>query len=518
MQAILDSLDEGVITATRDGVISGANVAAETMFGYDEDQAVGVRLSDLIVGNGDATIEKLLESTPSAKTGVGIELTGKRIDGREFPIELSVTSIDLFDGLRSLWTIRDNSERAQAEQGRLALEEQLRQSQKMEAIGTLAGGIAHDFNNMLGGIIGFAELAAEEAPKNSAIGGYLENVLSVSGQAVQLVKQILTFSRYQEEEKYVVELTRIIDECSSLIRQTIPSNIELVTEYRGASFTILANDTTMHQVIVNLYANAASAIGKHSGKIKLVLDYFDGIPPEDADQDSMARAVVDDQRRYVRMRLHDSGGGIPADILHRIFEPFFTTKDQGSGTGMGLAVVHSIIQNHSGWIEVDSADDGTTFTVYLPFVDEVPSFDDGESTVVLAESTGGERILAVDDDDMIADLLLRVLTRQGYEVVIAKNGEEAIRAYRAEADTFDLVITDQTMPGMNGDELVVEIFSIRADQPVILCTGYSNIITEEYALSMGIRRYLLKPVAIRELCKSVRSVLDENVVRDSDLT
>ncbi len=507
LQNILDSLQEGVITVDSKGIVSAANRAAENMFGYDT--GLSGPLSRVIQGDRNTAAENSGELVFAQDAGVGIQMMGRKKGGQRFPIEASVNSIELADGEHGLWTIRDISDRVKAEKETRELEEQLRQSQKMEAIGTLAGGIAHDFNNMLSGILGFAELALEEAPKRSALHGYLDRVISVANQGAQLVSQILTFSRKQAERKYIVDISKVADECSLLLRQSMPSTVDFSTQCHGSAFTILADETMMHQVVMNLLLNARGALRDDTGRIEMIFDCVDKHVPETVLTRKERSAGGNRERRYVRMTITDNGCGIPDEIVHRVFEPFFTTKEPGAGTGMGLAVVHSIVEKHDGFIEVASIPGETRFTVHLPYVAEDVRAAKQAVEVERSESHGKERILVVDDDKMITKLLADTLAKRGYEVVIRNDGDAALAVYRADPDGFVLVITDQTMQGMSGAELAGDIFSIKADQAIILCTGFSQAITEEQALAMGIRRFLMKPVPIGEICETVRTVINE---------
>jgi PAS domain S-box-containing protein len=502
LQDILDNLKEGVITVDLDGNILSANKASEQMFRYLEDSLLGNVFLTLFTGNEYSSINALVEAVRNNARITPFKLEGHCRDDHIFPIDVSVS---LSNANRSVWTIKDLSEEVKADKDRRTLEGQLRQSQKMEAIGTLAGGIAHDFNNLLSGLTGFAELAQEEAIDESDQQDNINHIISISNQATQLARQILTFSRKKDEKKDVLNLIEVIEGCQSLIRQTIPSSIELNMNYTPADYMVFADETMIQQVMMNLYSNAAAAIGNHAGKITVSISLIEAIPPTSKIEGDYTRTT----REYTQIKVKDSGSGIPKAALHRIFEPYYTTKAIDAGTGMGLAVVHSIIDNHHGWIEVGSSQEGTEFSICLPAADKVQKTTQLIPQVKQSNINGSECILVVDDNAEITKMLTRMLSKRGYEIITSPNGIDALRLFEADPQKIDLVITDQTMPGKNGDELASEMLNIRSDIPIILCTGYSDYFTKESALSLGIRKFMPKPVSNTHLAEAIRTVLDE---------
>lgn len=509
LQDTVDTLLDGIITVDKHGLIVNLNKASKKMFGFSENTGLGLPFISIFCDRKYQDFEELVEAVSRVK-GTGLESVGKIDDSNTFPVELSMSPIVLVDEQHSLWTIRDISGRVQAEHARSELEAQLRHSQKMEAIGTLAGGIAHDFNNILGGIIGFTELAISETREDSNIQKYLENVLSGSKNATLLVSRILAFSHKQEEDKEAVDLIEIVKESTAFIQRTIPATIKLVVELGVDSFIVMADRSMMHQVLINLYTNAASAIGNNPGEIRVTLDIVDKHSASFLNQISnFGENKGISPEKFVQISIQDSGPGIPEEIVHRIFEPYFTTKNIGSGTGIGLALVHSILENHDGYIEVGKSTSGALFKIYLPAAAENDKPNPRDEVESRGYETGTERILIADDNDMITSLLFQILSRQGYEVVVTPDGEHALSEYSKHDNYFDLVISDQTMPGMNGDKLIKEIFAIRPDQATILCSGYSDSITQNEAILLGIKRFLVKPIPLKVLCKVVREVLDE---------
>jgi PAS domain S-box-containing protein len=380
------------------------------------------------------------------------------------------------------------------------LETQLQQAQKMEAIGTLAGGIAHDFNNILGGIIGYAELARMKVPEGSNVIAYLDKMIKASDRAADLIKQILTLSRQHKQKQRPVQVTHIIKETLSLLRATLPSTIEIRQDLAKDAGVVNADPTQMHQVIMNLATNAGHAMQEAGGVLEVSLANVE------LDDLSVVKHLDLNAGSYLRLTVSDTGHGMTSEIMERIFDPYFTTKDMGEGTGLGLSVTHGIVKTHRGTITVYSEPrKGTTFHVYLPLILEEER-DEKESVVPLP--TGSERILFIDDDDALVEIGGQILEQLGYEVVPEKSSEQALEMFRKQPDQFDLVITDMTMPHLTGDKLAQELMTIRPNIPVILCTGHSRLVSEEKAEEIGIKAFVMKPLVMRNLAETVRKVLD----------
>ncbi len=376
----------------------------------------------------------------------------------------------------------------------------LRQSQKLEAIGNLAGGIAHDFNNILTSILGFTQLSLQGLQQETELHDNLSEVLSAGNRAKNLVKQILTFSRKGEQEKHPINLKSLITENIKMLRSTIPSNIKIIKSVPSQPITINANTSQMNQIIMNLVTNAAHAI-EDNGIIEIGLELID------LDESYMDQHSDMTPGSYAKLFVSDNGSGIAQESLNAIFDPYFTTKTPDKGTGLGLAVVHGIVKIHGGQIKVYSElEKGTTFQVYLPMTAqtyreiEVPTENDFIK--------GGERILFVDDEPTIVKLQKRILERLGYTVTTKTSSLEALETFRSTPDSFDLVITDMTMPEMTGDKLSMAIKDLRSDIPVILCTGFSEKINKETASQFSVEGFLMKPIEIRILSKTIRKVLD----------
>jgi signal transduction histidine kinase/ligand-binding sensor domain-containing protein/CheY-like chemotaxis protein len=380
------------------------------------------------------------------------------------------------------------------------LEEKLRQSQKMEAIGTLAGGIAHDFNNILTVIQGFSELAKSSIPSDNKAHASLGHVAKASIRAKELVEQILTFSRKAEQQHTILTINSLLKESLKLLRASIPSTIAIHSNIPDHPITINADITQMQQVIVNLCTNAAHAMRKRGGILSITLE----LQTIDTDLDLPHWGLLK-PGAYATLTVRDSGDGIPSTIIPKIFDPFFTTKPKGEGTGMGLSVVHGIVKSHYGGIHVTSAiHEGTTFTVYLPQVKE-------QSAVYLTAKEElyrghGERLLLVDDEEAIIDLFTFGLQDRGYVVTSFTKSEKALAAFLEHPHDYDAVISDQTMPILSGKELVQKIKHIRHDIPVILISGFSETHTEETLQEIGVNAFLSKPTRINEICRVLHNI------------
>ncbi len=378
------------------------------------------------------------------------------------------------------------------------LEKQIRHSQKMEAIGTLAGGVAHDFNNILYPILGYTEMAIDEVAKGSPAHESLGEIMTAAQRARKLVEQILTFSRLDHQGRTLLKMQGAVKEALNLIRSTLPATIEIVQKIDAECGPVLADPTQIQQVVMNLCTNAFHAMHDHGGILTVSLEEVQ-IASDDL---PASRNPV----TYIKLTVADTGYGIPKDIIERIFEPYFTTKKIGEGTGMGLAVVHGIIKGYDGDIQVYSEPgNGTTFNVYLPRIDkDIETEDDIQVPI----QKGDENILLIDDEDQIARMLEQMLKSLGYRVQAVTDPLAAMEIFENDPRAFDLVITDMTMPKITGDLLSREILKIRPDIPVILCTGFSKLIDEERTRKIGIKKLIMKPVIKSEIARAIREVLE----------
>jgi PAS domain S-box-containing protein len=377
------------------------------------------------------------------------------------------------------------------------LEEQLRQAQKMEALGTLAGGIAHDFNNILSAIYGYSELTLSALDQDSKEHSNLQQVIAASDRAREMVQQILTFSRKKEKGQKTVLLGNIVKEVLKLLQSILPSTIELKTDIADTDRPVLADPTEIHQIIMNMCTNAIQAMEEEGGTLSISLRKT-GHPPGHAAQ------LPKNEAGYLEMTIQDTGVGIPQDIKHRIFDPYFTTKEKGQGTGLGLSVVHGIIQAHNGDILVDSTPGlGTTFTIYLPGLQSEKLPDHKMEGIIPGKK---EWILFVDDEKSLTQLANQMLPKIGYNVVTCNSGNEALDVFSRNPDRFKLVISDDIMPKLSGIQLANKLKAIRKDIPILLCTGYSKRISEPLE-NIGIDGYILKPLTSNELSRAIDKLL-----------
>ncbi|MFO7709839.1 MAG: response regulator [Desulfobacterales bacterium] len=380
-------------------------------------------------------------------------------------------------------------------------ERQMQQVLKLQAIGTLAGGIAHDFNNILFPIIGYTELALDDVPRESPTGKSLQEVLKASNRAKELVQQILTFSRQNGRERKPIRVSVIVREALKLLRASIPKTIDILTDIDDAAGSVMGDPTQIHQVIMNLGTNAYHAMQETGGRIEIRLESVE------VGYEETVKRIGIQMGPHLHLVVRDEGVGMDASVLERIFEPYYTTKEPGKGTGLGLSVIHGIVKNHGGFITVASTPGrGSTFHVYLPAIGDVD--EDMPGDTVISGALGQERILLVDDEEQIVSMEKQVLEKLGYQVTACSGSAEALTVFSSRPDQFDLVITDMTMPHMTGESLAQKLMGIRPGLPVILCTGYSEMITEEKAATMGIRKFVLKPVIKDELAAAVRSALE----------
>ena len=432
---------------------------------------------------------------------------GERSIRKSYYPELQQRIAELEERNRELQ--REMAERVAAQNSARKLSRQLQQSQKMEAIGTLAGGIAHDFNNILTVIIGYTELAklhSDSLCQHSPCpaGKELDQVLRAADRAKELVRQILTFSRRQDGERVPLKFLPVLKESLELLRASLPQSIEIKTKITCGNIQLLANAVQLQQILMNLGTNAHHAMRETGGILAVEAEC---IELEELDEKSKHLLLA--PGRYLLLKVCDNGCGMERALLDKIFDPYFTTKPPDQGTGMGLAVVHGIVKSHGGHISVYSEPGkGTSFLIYLPMLEEK-----GEtvSEELPEELRGGdERILVVDDEPQVAEMQARLLASLGYRVIHDSQPLHAMERFRDAPQDFDLIITDMTMPKMNGADLAQGVMRIRPDIPVILCTGFSELVNEDKARSLGIKAFAMKPLARKSIAALIRRVLEED--------
>lgn len=501
MSAIKQSGEIVVITDIN-GTIQFVNPMFETITGYSQDEAIGQNPRILKSGHHDqAFYETLWETILAGKLWTG-RIINKRKDGTLYTNECSISPVKKENGeiVNFVWIARDITKQLEIEKG-------LAQAQRMDSIGSLAGGIAHDFNNILFPILGMSEILMEDLSPESSEYEYTEEIFRAARRGRDLVKQILAFSRKSEHMKLPIRVQQVLKEVFKLVRSTIPSNIEISQYIQSDCGLVMADPTQVHQIAMNLITNAYHAVEQTGGKISVRLT------EADLASDDLAGTHLKPDK-YAMLSISDTGCGIDPMVKDKIFEPYFTTKEQGKGTGLGLAVVYGIVKEYHGDIKVYSeVGKGTTFNVYLPIMEKPTE----AVTVSQAEryETGSERILLVDDEEPITRLEKQMLERLGYHVTSRINSVEALEAFKANPDAFDLVLTDMTMPNMTGDQLARELISIKPDIPIIICTGFSEKISQKRAKDFGIKGFLMKPIIKSEMAHVIRKVLDEAKKSDS---
>ncbi len=402
--------------------------------------------------------------------------------------------------------IRDITKLRESQKEQKRLEKMVTHNQKMESLGTLAGGIAHDFNNILGAILGYAELLKRKLPDDTENSEYILEILKAVERARNMVRQILLFSRKSNPEKSAIDLSSLVNEALGLITQTIPKTVEIYHEDVIPGIKVMGDGNQLHQVIINLVTNAFHALKGEQGTI--------GITLEKLSLKSTEYGGYRDLRpgNYAVLHIKDNGKGIPEENREFIFDPFFTTKESGKGTGLGLSVVHGIVEKHGGMIRFTTeANEGTCFSVFLPEIDqnraELPSKMDNQSEQPLG---GREHILAVDDEASIINLEKKILEPLGYRVSCFTDSSAALAAFMDTPEDFDLLLTDQTMPGLTGLNLAKRILKESPGFPIIISSGYSSILNRNRAEKSGIRKILSKPFSISELASAIREVLDQS--------
>ncbi|BCL62214.1 hypothetical protein DGMP_29070 [Desulfomarina profundi] len=500
LAAAIDQVSEIIMISDSQGNIQYVNPAFEKTTGFTCEEAIGQNCCFLSHGDQNTkSFEKMCSALHGGQTWSGSLINVKK-DGSSYEEEATFTPVKDNEGrITNFVAVKRDVSREKS------LEKQLRQAVKMEAIGTLAGGIAHDFNNILSAILGYSEMARAQLSADDPVGKDLDRVIQSGYRATDLVKQILTFSRQEEGDFKPFKAHLIIKEVLKLLRSTLPATIELQENVATDCRPILVDSTQLHQVLMNLCTNAKHAIGHHTGKLQVALSEIEVTGDNDIVDCPQLKAGV-----YLDLEVSDTGCGMDEVTLSKVFDPFFTTKKKGEGTGLGLAVVHGIIKQHKGEITVSSElDQGTTFHIYLPIIDE----ECFQAVHLVSEDIpkGNERLLIVDDEQVLGQLMQRMLKSLGYSVSFFSSSVEAWEVFKSNPEMFDLVITDMTMPEMTGIDLAGKLLDLQPGLPVILCTGFSEAINEMTVRSFGICEYVTKPVDKYTLAKVIRKALGKSL-------
>ncbi len=507
LRDLLNQSPIGAVLYDSECKIDDVNISCLHMFGTpDEESFLRVNLFD------NPFITQEVKDRLSRKEAVRFESVfdfdevrkqGLFVSSRNGKVYFDIMLINLgmdsdFKPRGYLFQIQDITERREAELKLKKKEDQSRQSQKLEAIGSLASGIAHDFNNILTPVMGYAELVLHSTAKEDSLYEYMSEVLQASHRAKDLINQILTFSRKSEQERMRLRISTVIKEVVKLVSSTAPENITFTHYLKAASDGVLANPVQMHQVLMNLCVNAMHAMKENGGPLVIRTDNIT------IEKDSESGL---ESGKYLRIDVQDSGCGMDIAVSERIFDPFFTTKAPGEGTGMGLAVVHGIITGMNGSIVVESAPGrGTCFHIMLPVVENAT-----DQVVVKAETVphGSERVMVVDNEEAILRMMDHILSGLGYTVKALSNPVEALDLLRSNIDDFDLLITDQIMPQMLGSELAEKVLAENPGFPIVISTGFSDKFTPKQASEMGIKGFIMKPIVMRNLAVAIRDALGE---------
>ena len=497
LSTVVEQVADCIFIANDQGVIDYVNPAFEKITGYSRNEVMGRKPSFLGADRREATLYKEIISLVSKGEVWSGRITNMSKSGFMFIVEATVSPIKSHSGrfIGSAAVSRDVTEKVR-------FENQIRQTQKMEAIGTLAGGIAHDFNNMLGVIIGCIELAMDGSPREGLVRDDLEKALDAGLRAKFLVRQILTFSRQGESELKPLLLKPFIKEVIKFLHATLPASVKLRLNLKAEKNTVLADPTQVQQVLLNLCTNSAHALEPDGGIIEVILSELE-IGEGNGGEYSDIRSGL-----YLNLTVKDNGRGIPEEHLDRIFDPFFTTKKVGQGTGLGLSVVHGIVKNHGGTINVRSdPGQGTSIQVILPSLDH-PGIDPASEASV-DPPEGDEAVLLVEDEPILANIIKRILGGLGYKVKAFADGRNAVEFFRDNKEGFDLILLDQNMPDISGVEAAASMLRARPDIPAVIYTGLNMESLQEDAKKAGVKTIINKPLNRIELAVAIRKALDD---------
>lgn len=529
LETVLLGIDEGVIATNLDGCVLFMNQVAAELTGWPRALSMGRKIDDviqLVAPDDEGSREDIVLNVGQFS---GADLAQRRLQlicrgGTTCMVQASISPLTSEFGVRrgTVLVLRSVENELRAEREQLTLQHQLRESQKMEALGTMAGGVAHDFNNIVAAILGNVELALEDSSPGSEGKVSLLEIRKAARRARDLVQQILTFSRRQDNTRAPVALQTLLREAQNMLRTALPPEAELEILYVEQLPPIWANATQIEQVFLNLTGNAMQALqGRVGGKVQIHVNRFEGLPPpSDPEEYEVIPVGLEWPDTSLHIQVSDNGSGMAPQTLSRIFEPFFTTKAIGSGTGLGLAVVHGILREHKAVLRVRSEPGtGTVFTFWLPGMTETASLgqsplDTPAATVLPKQGADpAPHVLYVDDDESMAFLVQRFLDRNGYRVTTCLSPDDALRCLRSDEEGFTLCITDYNMPGMSGLTLAKEIKTLRPDLSVAIASGYISDELREQAPKVGVDELIYKPNTVEELCRTIERL----IVRDTAL-
>ena len=504
-RAMVEKSAEGIVLMLPDKGIVYASPGVERVLGYTPEELAGrtKQWLDAHVTHPDYrqystdSWAQLLRDADQASTN---EVMARHKDGSWRWIESTVRNLLHEPSVQALVAnFRDITERKRAQAERERLEQRLRQAEKMEAVGRLAGGIAHDFNNVLAGVLAYGEMLLEEAPEGSPLKRYAQNVLTAASRGRELVEQILAYSRSQRGRRVPMDVANVVAETLELIRGSLPANIHLEASVQQSPQVVIGDATQLHQVVMNLCSNAIHALSA-GGTLRVILDTADV-----SGERTLSHGTLQ-PGSYVRLTVQDGGSGMDRATLSRIFEPFFTTKDVGKGTGLGLSLVYAIVTDSGGAIDVKSAPGwGSTFAIYLTRADVALCVT--EAATAPLPRGAGERVLLVDDEAPLLAVTAEVLSRLGYDAISFDDSHTALAAFEAAPERFDVVVTDEVMPGLTGTGLARALRRHRPELPIVLLSGYSGPILTQDALAAGVSELLTKPLQSRDIATTLARVL-----------
>ena len=504
LRAAVDSSPSGMLMTDGSGRLVLVNQEVERLFGYAREELLGRPVEMLVperYRGRHAGFRAGFHQEPSARAmGAGRDLFGLRKDGSEIPVEIGLKPVATDEGLFVVASVVDIAARKQAEAERHALEEQLRQAQKMEAVGTLAGGIAHDLNNILAAIIGYGELMEREAQASEQLAGDLAELLASAQRGKKVVERILAFSRRQDSVRVPLDLGHALADLTPMLRATLPAAIDIRMVVHPDAPRVRADATAVQQVVMNLATNSAQAM-PGGGTVEVLVEPFYA-------RDSFARARPGLlEGSYAMLSVRDTGAGIPEAVRGRVFEPFFTTKQHGAGSGLGMAIVHAIMHDHQGFVELESeVGQGTEVRCLFPALEGAEESPRGADAAL--RRGAGERVLLVEDESSLLRIGMRRLEDLGYRPTGQRDPTAALAHFQATPDAFDLLVTDYSMPKLTGLALARAAHALRPGLPIVMLTGYVEDMPEQDLRDAGVRRLLRKPQTLHELADTLRDALD----------